>query len=133
MLSNYMWNEQLSLRFARLAKSIRPETLVVMGGPNIFLEDERQREYMRSHPELDVYVLGEGDFLAAEVVRQFLAAGKSIREFRGARAAVLALPPTRRGGGLRTRCGRDAGASTRSLRPGCPASSTSSSTASSLP
>lgn len=77
MLSNYMWNERLSLRFARLAKSVRPETLVVMGGPNIYLEDDRKLDYMRAHPELDIYVLGEGDFLAVEVLRQFLAAGKS--------------------------------------------------------
>jgi hypothetical protein len=82
MLSNYMWNEQLSLRFARLAKSVRPQTLVVMGGPNLSLEEDRQREYLRQHPELDVYVLGEADFLAAEVARQFLAAGKSLEEFR---------------------------------------------------
>ena len=78
MLSNYMWNEWLSFHFARLAKRVRPETLVVMGGPNICLEPERQIDYMRAHPEVDVYVLGEGDFLAREVVREFLAAGRSI-------------------------------------------------------
>ena len=80
MLSNYMWNEELSLHFARLAKRLHPETLVVMGGPNISLEEERKREYMRRHPELDVYVLGEGDFLAAEVVRQYLEAERSLEK-----------------------------------------------------
>src|SRR3954449_929029 len=34
MLSNYVWNEALSLHLARLAKRIRPDMLVVMGGPN---------------------------------------------------------------------------------------------------
>src|SRR5690349_282557 len=62
MLSNYMWNEALSLRYARFAKSIDRRTVVVMGGPNICLEPERQIEYMREHPELDIYVLGEGEF-----------------------------------------------------------------------
>ena len=82
MLSNYVWNEALSLHFASLAKRIRPETLVVVGGPNISLEPARQIAYMRSRPNVDVYVLGEGDFLAAEVVGQFLDAGKSIRQLR---------------------------------------------------
>src|SRR6516225_5915389 len=82
MVSNYMWCEALSFHFAKLAKRLRPETLVVMGGPNIPLEDERQIEYVNKHPEIDVYVLGEGDFLATEVVRRFLNSGKSLQSFR---------------------------------------------------
>ncbi|HLI82301.1 MAG TPA: radical SAM protein [Bryobacteraceae bacterium] len=75
MLSNYMWCEALSFHFAKLVKQRRPETLVVMGGPNIPIEAERQIAYVRQHPEIDLYVLGEGDFLATEVVKEFLNAG----------------------------------------------------------
>ena len=78
MLSNYMWNEWLSFHFAMVAKRLNPKTLVVMGGPNIHIEPERQIEYVGRHPEIDVYVLGEGDFLAREVVRHFVEAGQSI-------------------------------------------------------
>jgi len=53
--------------------------LVVMGGPNIPLEASRQIDYFQQHPEIDVYVLGEGDFLATEVVRQFLCSDMSTR------------------------------------------------------
>src|SRR5262249_17359653 len=81
MLSNYMWNEWLSFHFATLAKRVSPQTLVVMGGPNICLEPERQLDYVRAHPEIDVYVLGEGDFLAREVVQEFIAADRSIAKF----------------------------------------------------
>ncbi len=35
MVSNYVWNESLSLYFGKIAKQVRPETLMVMGGPNI--------------------------------------------------------------------------------------------------
>src|SRR5262247_616507 len=45
MVSSYMWNEWLSFHFAKLAKRVRPETLVVMGGPNICLEPDRQLAY----------------------------------------------------------------------------------------
>jgi radical SAM superfamily enzyme YgiQ (UPF0313 family) len=82
MLSNYCWNEALSFRMARAMKQMRPNSLVVMGGPNIYIEDERKIEYFRRHPEVDVYVLGEGDFLAAEVVRQFLDSGADLERFR---------------------------------------------------
>jgi hypothetical protein len=78
MLSNYMWNECLSFHFAAVAKRIRPDVLIVMGGPNIHLEPERQLAYVGRHPEVDVYVLGEGDFLACEVVRHFVEAGQSV-------------------------------------------------------
>jgi radical SAM superfamily enzyme YgiQ (UPF0313 family) len=84
MLSNYCWNEALSFHFAKLAKKIRPDTLVVMGGPNISIEPDRQLAYMGAHPEIDFYVLGEGDFLATEIVRNFLEAGKSLQRL-GAR------------------------------------------------
>jgi radical SAM superfamily enzyme YgiQ (UPF0313 family) len=81
MLSNYVWNEALSFAFAKLAKSLNPKMLVVMGGPNISQEPERQVEYFRGHPEIDVYILGEGDFLATEVVQHFIDSGLSISRF----------------------------------------------------
>jgi radical SAM superfamily enzyme YgiQ (UPF0313 family) len=78
MLSNYVWNEALSLHIATVAKRLRPGTLVVLGGPNIPIEKERQSQYLLDHADIDMYALGEGDFLAAEIVRHFLESGCSI-------------------------------------------------------
>jgi protein involved in polysaccharide export with SLBB domain/radical SAM superfamily enzyme YgiQ (UPF0313 family) len=83
MLTNYCWNERLSLHFAKLAKRIAPGTLTVLGGPNISIDEARRLAYMAEHPEIDVYVLGEGDFLATEVVRAFLDAGMSLEALAG--------------------------------------------------
>ena len=77
MLSNYVWNESLSREFFRIAKDINPDVLTVMGGPNISIEAERQAEYVRMHPEIDTYILGEGDFHANWLVQAFRAAGHS--------------------------------------------------------
>ncbi len=85
MLSNYVWNEALSLAFLRHARRVHPEVVAVLGGPNIPFEPERQLEFVAAHPEIDVYALGEGDFLAAEIVRRWLDAGRS-------RAALLEQP-----------------------------------------
>jgi radical SAM superfamily enzyme YgiQ (UPF0313 family) len=79
MLSNYVWNEQLSLLFFRLARQINPGVLTIMGGPNLPLDLDRQSEYLRMHPEVDLYVLGEGEFISAEVLRRFLDSGLSRR------------------------------------------------------
>ncbi len=78
MLSNYLWNEGVGLHFAHLAKAIRPDTFVIMGGPNISIESDRQSSWFAQQPTLDLYILGEGDFLATEVIRHYLDADLSI-------------------------------------------------------
>jgi radical SAM superfamily enzyme YgiQ (UPF0313 family) len=78
MVSNYVWNEQLSFHLLKSAKRLNPNILTVMGGPNISLEPERQIRYFSEHPELDVYALGEGDFLARDLMQHFLDSGLSV-------------------------------------------------------
>jgi len=87
MLSNYVWNESLSHFFFRAAKAINPHLLTVLGGPNISLEPERQLAYLEKFPQLDVYALGEGDFLAHHIVRTYMDAGLSI-----SRLGAIGLP-----------------------------------------
>ena len=84
MLSNYVWNESLSHEFFRIARLLNPAVLTVSGGPNIPLEPDRQGSYLEQHPEIDVYVLGEGDFQASALLHQFVDCGLSIKSF-GAR------------------------------------------------
>jgi len=79
MLSNYVWNEALSHYCFRAAKAANPACLTVMGGPNISLEPERQLAYLDKFPFVDVYALGEGDFLAHHIVRTFIDAGATLK------------------------------------------------------
>jgi radical SAM superfamily enzyme YgiQ (UPF0313 family) len=72
MLTNYTWNETVSLHFARHLRKIKPEALIVMGGPNIPIENERRIDFMKKHPYLDIYAIGEGDFYAADLAELFL-------------------------------------------------------------
>lgn len=78
MLSNYVWNEAITKFMLSAAKRINPRMLTVVGGPNISLEADRQREYIHNSPDLDIYVLGEGDFRAWNVIQQYIAAGLSL-------------------------------------------------------
>jgi len=72
MVTNYMWNEALSLWYLNFVKKINPNILTVMGGPNISIEENRQKEFMKKNPQIDIYVLGEGDFLAKDIVELFM-------------------------------------------------------------
>ncbi len=94
MLSNYVWNEALSHEFLRIAKMIKPDVLTVMGGPNIPLEPERQMAYLASHPEIDVYITGEGDFAASRLADIFMDCGMSHKAFgaRGMGSAIWRNP-----------------------------------------
>jgi len=59
--SNYMWNEQISLAFARAIKRHRPGIVTVFGGPNYPLDPTEQRAFLRRNPEIDFYIDGEGE------------------------------------------------------------------------
>lgn len=79
MVSNYLWNEELSFFFLRKVKQYNSAILTVMGGPNLSREPERQIQNFAERPELDLYVTGEGDFLATEIIRLFRSVGHSIQ------------------------------------------------------
>jgi len=59
--SNYMWNLDLSLAIAQRVKQSSPTTLVVFGGPNFPLEAHRRLAWLRRHPAVDVYLIGEAE------------------------------------------------------------------------
>lgn len=72
MLTNYTWNEALSLHFAKHTRKLNPNSLIVVGGPNIPVETERRIDFLQQNPFIDLYALGEGDFYVSEVVELFL-------------------------------------------------------------
>ncbi len=60
-LSNYPWNFHLGLECFRMARAISPNTICVMGGPNIPLEDEPRKQFVRRYPQIDFYAYLEGE------------------------------------------------------------------------
>jgi len=78
LATNYVWNESLNQLFAKAVKQRNPKCMVIVGGPNIPIEEHRKVEYMRNRPFIDLYVTGEGDWLATELVRAFIQLGGDI-------------------------------------------------------
>jgi radical SAM superfamily enzyme YgiQ (UPF0313 family) len=71
-LSNYPWNFSLGLEFFRMARALSPETICVMGGPNIPLDDEARTQFIKRNPLIDFYAYLEGEeAFAALVARAF--------------------------------------------------------------
>lgn len=80
MLTNYMWNCALSYHYAEKVKQLNPNALVVMGGPNFPLEDERRIDFVKERPAVDIYATGEGDFMASDLVQWFIEDGLNVEK-----------------------------------------------------
>jgi radical SAM superfamily enzyme YgiQ (UPF0313 family) len=76
-LSHYSWNSRLNQFFVKLAKKRNPETLTVMGGPNIRTDASGLKDFLMQCPDLDSYILFEGEKPFAELVEKRLEGDKS--------------------------------------------------------
>ncbi len=81
-LSNYAWNETLSLHFARYGRRRNEHTLTVLGGPNFPLTAPEQEAFVREVSDsVHVVVNGptyEGERAFVGLVQRFSDAGRSI-------------------------------------------------------
>lgn len=59
--SNYDWNVSLNRTITSLVHETNSNILTVMGGPNIRKHDEGVREFLLSFPDVDIYMLHEGE------------------------------------------------------------------------
>lgn len=71
-LSNYVWNQLLSLKLARLAKGISKDILTVMGGPHIRSDAAGMRDFLNSNREIDCYIPFIGEFPFIKLVEGIL-------------------------------------------------------------
>ena len=74
-MSNYPWNFNLGLEFFRMTREVSPNTVCVMGGPNIPLDDESRTQFVERNPLIDFYAYLEGEEAFAELVRRAFEAG----------------------------------------------------------
>lgn len=72
--SNYSWNLKLGYQVATKIKEHSPRTIVVFGGPNYPDERSRQEEFLRNFPNIDFYIVGEGEVSFANLLNALMAA-----------------------------------------------------------
>ncbi|MGD0222982.1 MAG: radical SAM protein [Terriglobia bacterium] len=74
-LSNYPWNFNLGLEFFSMTRALSPETICVMGGPNIPLEEEGRTQFIKRNRLIDFYAYLEGEEAFASLVARALETG----------------------------------------------------------
>lgn len=70
-LGVYIWNCQESLELVSILRKVSPETLVVLGGPEVTYETETQKIHQLAH----FTIRGEADFLFREFCHNYFAHG----------------------------------------------------------
>ncbi|NOQ73070.1 MAG: radical SAM protein [Crocinitomix sp.] len=78
-LSFYNTNASYSFQFARTLKKMKPDIIIIAGGPHVSAIYER---LFTSHPEIDIIVRNEGEFVLEEVLKN-LDANKPLNEVKG--------------------------------------------------
>lgn len=79
--SSSMWNHELNLVLARMARQRYPDALIVFGGPHV-PDDHRAEEFLKTHSFIDMTVLSEGEVTFAEVLKTF-AVGSDLSKVEG--------------------------------------------------
>ena len=66
--SNFIWNSQLSLAYAKRIKKMRPDTIIIFGGPHYYLTPVEQEKFLRDNPQIDFYVPKEREIGFANLI-----------------------------------------------------------------
>jgi radical SAM superfamily enzyme YgiQ (UPF0313 family) len=76
-LSNYAWCHRVSLEMFRMLRSINLNSITIWGGPNFPQDLDSQEQFLKSFPEVDVYVPIEGEIGFSNAVSRMLEANSS--------------------------------------------------------
>jgi len=77
----YTWNSELNLHITKLVKELKPDSLIIAGGPNLELSKSRKAAFLKKHTYVDICVSYDGEIPFSEVVKQFIS-GISIEQIK---------------------------------------------------
>ena len=66
--SNFIWNSQLSLDYAKRIKKMSPKTIIIFGGPHYYLIPAEQEKFLRDNPQIDFYIPKEAEIGFANLI-----------------------------------------------------------------
>jgi len=75
--SNYLWNTRLNIWLSNYIRSISPKTLIIMGGPNITLQDDKIAAFF-SQSGIDFYVPFQGEMPFKSIVESMLGGRRDV-------------------------------------------------------
>jgi radical SAM superfamily enzyme YgiQ (UPF0313 family) len=68
LFSHYVWSSAENLALSTRLKASDPSCITIHGGPNVPKYEHDLEGFFRSHPHVDIAVLGEGEATAAEAL-----------------------------------------------------------------
>ncbi|MFN4310045.1 MAG: B12-binding domain-containing radical SAM protein [Ferrovibrio sp.] len=83
--SNYVWNGDLSLKFASAIKHASPNTIVIFGGPNYPTTAEEQAAWLRQNRDVDFYIIKEGEAAFSKLTQALIDAVFDIEKVKALR------------------------------------------------
>ena len=90
-LSNYAWNLNLSLAFARYVREHSPNTIIVMGGPNICITEAGREVFLVDHDYIDFYIKYEGEIAFCDLLSQLFDSNFEVNKIREKKIKVANL------------------------------------------
>lgn len=78
-LACYIWNIEMTVMLARLVKQVMPNTVIILGGPEVTYDPQ---EILEKHAAVDYVIQGEGEAPLAALLRQ-LNGRSEIQEITG--------------------------------------------------
>ncbi len=85
-IANYCWNLELGAWALEYARKTNPNLLTVCGGPNFPMDEEIQNTFLKRLPQLDYYIVGDGEIPFTFLLERFIANGmnreKLAQEFK---------------------------------------------------
>jgi radical SAM superfamily enzyme YgiQ (UPF0313 family) len=68
LFSNYIWSLSSNLAIARVIKRWNKRNITIFGGNSIPLKEKELISFLKSHPQVDICVRGEGEISLAELL-----------------------------------------------------------------
>lgn len=78
--SVYVWNIKIVKEIAKIIKGAKPQTKIVLGGPEV---SPKGKEVMEEFPEADYIVIDEGEFTFRDLLLSLSGRGGKISEIKG--------------------------------------------------
>ena len=88
-LANYTWNASLSRFAAEWVKKRFPDLPLVMGGPNIRLDEEGIEMYLRANPYVDKYCMFAGEISFYKILQFLLNEPSEKRTAKNLRSNII--------------------------------------------
>ena len=87
--ANYCWNLNLTMGFAAYIKRVSPQTVTIMGGPNIPSVQQERMRFLTKYSSVDFYIKWDGEHAFANLYEQLMKFDFDIEKLKSERLGLF--------------------------------------------